>query len=310
MPLKKQQEVQDPGLGTQYGKTINRMMNPDGSYNIIRVGAVNRFRDVYKYLIDLPLSYFLLFLILAFVIINSIFALLYIGIGIEHIQGVQHDQHPFVAAWYFSAQTFTTVGYGALAPKGNLTSVIAAFEAFIGLIAFAMATGLIYGRFSKPSAKIAFSRNIIISPHKDGMAVMFKMVNLRNNVLLNTKVNALVSLLEPNTEKTGFSRKYYNMKLEVDFVRYFPLTWTLVHPITEESPFYGQTLRGILEQETEVLLLVEAFDETFAQSVLQKHSYAHHQWKDKVRFKRNFSANESGKIILNIRELHDLETIA
>lgn len=304
----RKKEAQDPGLGTLYGKTVTRMMNPDGSYNIIRVGAVNKFRDVYKFLIDLPLLYFILLLIGAFIIVNSIFALLYLIIGIEYINGVAPELHPFAASWYFSAQTFTTVGYGTLSPKGDLTSIVAAFEAFFGLIAFAMATGLIYGRFSKPSARIAFSNNIIVTSHKDGKAVMFKMVNLRNNVLLNTKINALVSQL--NTEDdSSFARKYYSMKFEVDFVRYFPLTWTLVHPIDEESPFFEKDLDQILALETEVLILIEAFDETFSQNVLQKHSYAHHQWKEKVKFKRNFSANESGKIVLNIRELHDLETI-
>lgn len=305
----RKKEAQDPGLGTQYGKTVTRMMNPDGTYNIIRVGAVNKFRDVYKFLIDLPLLYFILLLVATFVILNSLFALIYVIIGIEHIHGIPEELNPFAAAWYFSAQTFTTVGYGTLSPKGNLTSIVAAFEAFFGLIAFAMATGLIYGRFSKPSARIAFSNNIIVTPYKNGQAVMFKMVNLRNNVLLNTKINALVSQLN-STDDKSFSRQYFNMKFEVDFVRYFPLTWTLVHPIDEESPFFEKTLEEILNLETEVLLLIEAFDETFSQNVLQKHSYAHHQWKSNVKFKRNFAANEAGKIVLNIRELHELEALS
>lgn len=309
MATRKKNETQDPGLGTQYGKSVTRFMNPDGTYNIIRLGAVNRFKDFYKYLIDLSIAKFIFFLILAFACMNMLFATIYLLIGVEHIQGITPEQHPFAAALYFSAQTFTTVGYGALAPKGNLTSIVAAFEAFVGLIAFAMATGLIYGRFSKPSAKIAFTRNILLTPHKDGKAVMFKIVNQRNSVLLNTKVHALISIIEHGQDRNAFSRKYYNMPLEVDFVRYFPLTWTLVHIVNEESPFFEKSVIEINDMETEVLILVEAFDETFSQMVIQKHSYAHHQWQENMRFKKNFSANDDGKIILNIHELHELEAI-
>lgn len=196
-----------------------------------------------------------------------------------------------------------------LPPKGNLTSLLAAFEAFIGLIAFAMATGLIYGRFSRPSTKIAFSHNVIITPHEDGMALMFKIVNQRNSVLLNTKVEVTLSIAHEDYTHENLRRQYYNLPLSTEFVKYFPLTWTLVHVINEESPLNGLTLAQVKERLSELLILVEAFDETYSQTVIQKHSYAEHQWATGVKFKRNFSADENGTIILNIDQLSDLEPV-
>lgn len=302
-------QAHDPGLGTTYKKSVKRMLNENGTFNIERIGTVTGYRDIYKYLVDLSSWKFALFLSMLFLILNCLFALGYVLIGIHELQGIPPTQHPFVGALYFSAQTFTTVGYGAIAPKGNGASVLASVEAFIGLIAFSMSTGLIYGRFSRPSAKIAFSHNVLITPHKDGFALMFKMVNQRNSVLLNTKVNVMISLSHKLHSESTYIRKYYTLPLEAESVRYFPLTWTIVHVINEQSPLFGMSVEKIREQGTEVLILVEAFDETFSQMVLQKHSYAGHQWLGGVRFKRNFNAADNGKIILNIHELDELETI-
>lgn len=305
----KQKESQDPGLGTSYRQSVNRFLNADGSFNIHRIGAVSGYRDVYKYLIDLKPYQFFGFLLFAFLFINVVFAVVYLMIGVHHLTGIYNGNHPFFSAFYFSAQTFTTVGYGAISPKGNLTSFVAAFEAFLGLIAFAVATGLIYGRFSKPSAKIGFSHNVILTPHKDGLALMFKMVNKRNSVLLNTQVEVMVTLSKPNIKTHQFERNYYNLPIEVNSVKFFPLTWTIVHQITEESPLFGLTIEELKSRHAEVLILVEAFDETYSQKVLQKYSYGDDQWKDQVKFKRSFYANEEGKIVLNIKELSELEPL-
>ncbi|MDF3025930.1 MAG: Ion transport 2 domain protein [Fluviicola sp.] len=305
-----QYESQDPGLGTAYQKSVKRILNEDGSYNIKRVGTIRMMKDFYKYLVDLNAWKFGFFLVGSFLVANLLFAGIYCLIGTEYLHGINPDQNEFVAAYYFSAQTFTTVGYGAIAPRGNLTSFVAAMEAFVGLIAFAIATGLIYGRFSRPSTKIAFSHNVIITPHKDQMALMFKIVNQRNSVLLNTKVHVLLSLVNEDSVTNMVTRQYYNIPLETDFVRYFPLTWTLVHLINEDSPLYDLSLSEIREKLAELLIIIEAFDETYSQTVIRKHSYAEHQWATGVKFKKNFSADDSGTIILNINEISDLEILS
>ena len=302
-------QTKDPGLGTTFNKSVKRMLNEDGGFNIKRIGTVSTFRDFYKYLIDLPTFKFMAFIFLFFIGMNLIFALGYVAIGVDQLSGVPPKQPALVSAFYFSTQTFTTVGYGAIAPKGNGASLLASFEAFFGLISFSIATGLIYGRFSRPSAKIAFSHNVIITPHEDKRAMMFKMVNKRNSVLLNCKVNITLSIAHRDRKDGHMVRQYYNIPLETDFVRYFPLTWTLVHIIDEQSPLHNLDIEQLQSRTSELLILVEAFDETYSQMVLQKHSYADHQWVDNVKFKRNFHANESGQIVLNIHELSELEEL-
>ena len=302
-------QTKDPGLGTTFNKSVKRMLNEDGGFNIKRIGTVSTFRDFYKYLIDLPTFKFMAFIFLFFIGMNLIFALGYVAIGVDQLSGVPPKQPALVSACYFSTQTFTTVGYGAIAPKGNGASLLASFEAFFGLISFSIATGLIYGRFSRPSAKIAFSHNVIITPHEDKRAMMFKMVNKRNSVLLNCKVNITLSIAHRDRKDGHMVRQYYNIPLETDFVRYFPLTWTLVHIIDEQSPLHNLDIEQLQSRTSELLILVEAFDETYSQMVLQKHSYADHQWVENVKFKRNFHANESGQIVLNIHELSELEEL-
>lgn len=302
-------QAQDPGLGTSYKKSVKRILNENGRFNIERIGVVNGYKDFYKYLIDLPSWGFIAFLVGSFLTLNTLFAIGYLLIGIDQLDGIHETQSPFLATFYFSAQTFTTVGYGAIAPRGNGASLLAALEAFVGLIAFAIATGLIYGRFSRPSAKIAFSHNVLITPHKEGKALMFKMVNQRNSVLLNTKVNVILTMSHQEKHHSEYIRNYYQLTLEVEFVRYFPLTWTIVHAIDENSPLYNLSLADIEERGAELLILVEAFDETFSQMVIQKHSFADHQWLENKKFKRNFVADDSGKVVLNIHELNELEEI-
>lgn len=284
------------------------MMNEDGSYNIIRKGGLNGISDIYKFLIEIHWIYFVLILVGGFIAINLIFALTYLAIGIEHINGVNPDIPHFLNAFFFSSQTFTTVGYGALSPGGVATNVVAMFESFLGLTSFAIATGLLWGRFSRPALKIAFSKNIIITPFEGGMAVMFKMVNQRNNVLLNTKVRCLFTI-DKETVHGSYNKVYSELKLETEFVNFFPLTWTLVHKMNEDSPIFGLDFNTLKARHAEVIILVETFDETYSQTILQKHSYSAQQWLEKVKFARNFEANERGQIELNIRDLDRVSPI-
>jgi inward rectifier potassium channel len=300
--------TKDPGLGSSFIKPVKRLMNEDGTYNIVRKGGLNGISDIYKFLIEIHWAYFMLILVGGFLFMNLIFALVYLAIGIDHIHGVNENTSAFLNAFFFSSQTFTTVGYGALAPKGNMTNLIAMFESFLGLTSFAIATGLLWGRFSRPASRIAFSKNIIITPFEDGKAVMFKIVNLRNNVLLNTKVRCIFTIDKGQGEFV-FNKDYADLKLETDSVTFFPLTWTLVHKITDDSPFNELTLKDLIERHAEVVVLIETFDETYSQTILQKHSYSADQWLENVKFERNFEANERGQIVLNVRELNRITPI-
>ncbi len=278
------------------------MMNRDGSYNIVRKGGLTKMQDFYKYMLDTSLPKFLIILLVIYIVLNLFFSGVYMFIGIDQLKGIPDNQPPFFSAFFFSTQTFTTVGYGSVSPGGTGAEIVAMIEAFFGLMAFAIATGLLYGRFSKPNAKIGFSENIIITPFEDTKAVMFKIVNMRDNVLLKSKVNVYLALDKEDGEHS-FIKQYYQLNLEVDNIMFFPLTWTLVHKITDDSPLFGLSLDTIKKRNGEVLVLIETFDETYSQDIVKKHSYAQEDWLENVKFEGNFRPNDNGELVLYIDEL-------
>ncbi|MFN5416309.1 MAG: hypothetical protein ACK5B9_04575, partial [Flavobacteriia bacterium] len=162
--------------------------------------------------------------------------------------------------------------------------------------------GLLYGRFSKAETKIAFSKNIIITPFQEGKALMFKMVNERNNVLLNTSVNAML-IMDKGGAEDQFNKLYFDLELESNEVNFFPLTWTIVHKISGNSPLHNLSLTELLNRNAEVVILVKTFDETYSQSLLRKHSYAQEQWLENVKFVTNFKTNDRGQVELYVNEI-------
>ncbi|MES2590073.1 MAG: ion channel [Bacteroidota bacterium] len=297
--------AKDPGLGSKYKKPVTRILNEDGSYNIKRVGGISKFKDFYKHLLEASWGKFLLLITLFYLILNFIFTFLFLAVGIEELQGINETQNEFFAVFFFSVQTLTTVGYGAMSPIGFGANVIAMIEAFVGVLSFALATGLLYGRFSRAETKIAFSKNIIITPFQDGKAVMFKMVNQRNNVLLNTSVNVML-IMDKGGSEDPFNKLYFDIELENNEVNFFPLTWTLVHKISENSPFNGIGVKELIERNAEIVILVKTFDETYSQSLLRKHSYAQEQWKENVKFATNFTTNDKGEVELFVNQIDEL----
>lgn len=298
----------DPGLGSKYSKQVKRLINQDGSYNIIRKGGIHGVKDFYKFLIDIHWLAFLSLLLAGYILINVLFACCYLSVGIEQLNGIDSAIHPFFHAFFFSVQTFTTVGYGGIAPTGIVSNLIASFEAFIGLLAFAIATGLLYGRFSKPSSKIRFSNNILITPFEEGKSLMFKMVNERNTMLLNSKVEAMF-ILDSAKQSNRFDKLYYKLNLETDFITFFPLTWTVVHKIKDDSPLYDLSLAELKSRNAEVVILVESFDETFSQTILTKHSFGGDQWLENVKFAKNYDISDDGIVVLHVDQIDELEKI-
>lgn len=299
----------DPGLGTLYNSEVKRMINPNGDYNIVRRGALRGIKDLYKYLIDLSPLMFLLYALLYYLVINSIFALLYVVIGMDGISGTSKDIPDFFEAFFFSVQTFTSVGYGSMSPISFGANLIGTLESFAGLMSIALITGLLYGRFSKPKAKLAFSKNILISPYKDGNAVMFKMVNMRDSTLLSAEVKVILFMDKGGNDGTQFNKEFHRLELELESIHFFPLTWTIVHAITPESPFYGLSVEDLKRRNAEVLILVEAFDETHSQSVKEKKGYGGDEWLEGYKFDRNFRASSSGELELFINELDNVSPV-
>lgn len=298
----------DPGLGIKFSHPVKRLLKADGSYNIVRKGGIRGFKDFYKHLLEKSWFEFGVILFASYLFINLIFALTYLALGVDQLSIVSSEYHPFWTAFFFSSQTLTTLGFGYVAPIGFAANIVASLEAFLGLVITALATGLLYGRFSKPVLKLSFSKNVIVTPFQDGHAMMFKLVNKRNNILIKSKIQCLLSM-DKGTAENAFNKEFHQLKLELDSILFFPLTWTVVHKIDEKSPFYNISFEELMKRNLELIVLFETFDETFSQDVIQKHSYAGNQWRENVKFDSSFVPNENGQLELDIHAIDKLKEI-
>lgn len=297
-----QRQSYDPGLGKSYDKRTARIINKDGSFNVNRHG-VRRLH--YQWLLQTSNLEFYATIVGAYLLFNILFALVYMGVGIEKLGGkVDMWAFPdFFKALFFSMQTFTTVGYGSVFPLGGMVSFIAGMEAMVGLLFFAVATGLVYGRFSRPSARILFSNNALISPYRDNdTALMFRLVNRRLNVLMEMEARVIVAMDVDESEEVR--RSFFRLELETSSIVFFPLTWTIVHPINKNSPFQGLTHEDLLKRDTEILILVKGYDETFSQHVHVRFSYTADELVWGAKFVRNFQSTDDGVVELDIDHVH------
>lgn len=299
-----EKKISDPGLGEVYEERTQRIINEDGSFNIQRTGIGSHFKHVFQWLINVEWPYFVIIIVSGYIIMNVIFAFIYQFIGIEHISGtdMMHVKSDFLIGLFFSFQTFTTVGYGALAPLSPAANWVASFEALLGFMSFSIATGLIYGRFSRPHARIMYSKNILLSPYQDGQSLMFRIVNMRPNVLMD--MEAKVLLTTTVKDDNGFRRSYHNINLALNRIDFFPLNWTIVHPIDASSPFHGKSVSEIVKLNPEILILIKGFDDTFSQTVHSRYSYTLQDIVFNAKFLPAFHTKSDGTTTIDVADIH------
>ncbi len=284
-----------------FGKNIisgGRMMNADGSFNVERE-TVTPWDNTYYHLITMPWRYFFLLIFVAYLLLNALFALAYCALGEHGLQGVSVGDmyHEYLEAYFFSTQTLTTVGYGRVNPIGLVANLLSALESFTGLLAFALISGILYGRFSRPLAKIVFSENMLVSPYQNGQAFMFRMGNVRRSELLETEVQMLVAINQPDDDG-NLVRRFFPLPLEFSKVTFFSMSWTIVHAFNEQSPLYGFTEKDLLESNAEFLILVKGIDETDQQLVHARRSYVANEVVWNARFRPVIGRNQRGMALV------------
>ncbi len=290
----------DPGLTQQYAGPLRRVINPDGSFNVIRRGTSWRDVNPYLHLVSVSWSQFFLTVLAVYVLVNTLFALIYFIMGRGALTGsasLADGPERFLQCVFFSAQTLTTVGFGAIAPASKLANVLAALEALTGLLGFAVATGLLFGRVSRPSARIAFSEKALVTPYQDIMSLQFRMVNRRANSLIEPAVTAMLMTVNRHD---GARREFKILKLERDKIMLFPLTWTVVHPIDPESPMAGKSAAELEDLQAEIMILVKAWDETFSQTVHQRFSYRFTDLVWGAKFLPAFGVDDKGDLLVHV----------
>ena len=300
----------DPGLTQQYTGVLKRAINRDGQFNVRRSGVTWRDFHPYLYLINISWPLFLGIVALLFLLANVVFGLLYMWIGIEHLKGADAPSTwlQFLNAFFFSAHTLTTVGYGNIYPSGSAANSIAIIEALLGLLSFAIATGLVFGRFSRPSARIGFSKTMLIAPYMDGSSLQCRVVNRRSNNLVDLEARLL--LMTVDLADGNLQRKYTPLELEREHVLFFPLTWTIVHPITDGSPLYGKTAQDLERLQAEILILIKAFDDTFGQTVQVRYSYRYDEITWGAKFTPAFEIEPNGDMRLEVNKVGSTEAAA
>jgi inward rectifier potassium channel len=307
----KAKAVINSGFGSSNSSYGGRFVNKDGMPNVEKKG-LNFFERTswFHTLLQMSITHFFTIILLFYILINLFFAGIYLAIGVEHLGGMNATTmlEKFGEAYFFSAQTFTTVGYGRINPTGFITSAVAAIEALVGLLSFAIATGLLYGRFSKPQAFLRFSENALLAPYKDGLAIMLRVVPYKNINLTDAEAKLSVGLLLEENGK--IANKFFLLDLEYSQVNSLTLSWTIVHPITEESPFYKFSIDDFKNISGEILVFVKAFDDMFSNTVVARTSYTLNEIVLGAKFNPMYYRSEdSHKTILDIGKLNSFDEV-
>jgi inward rectifier potassium channel len=293
----------DIGLDKEAQKGRQRTINLDGSYNIKRITGERIDFDLYHWLITTSWNHYWIVVFVFYGAVNVAFALGYYFLGYDSIGGIVHTDplHDFLQCFFFSNETFTTVGYGSLHPNGVASSLIASLEAFLGLMSFALATGTLYGRFSRPKPRIKFSPNAIIAPFGEMTAFQFVIANQRTSNIMELEVTINFSWVDTSDGES--LRRFKLLNLELSKIAMFPMSWTINHIIDEESPMYGMSAAEILSREIEAFITLKGYDETYSQTIYIRRSYTAKDIIYGAKFERAFYVGESGQLIMDLRKV-------
>ncbi|HET7000460.1 MAG TPA: ion channel [Puia sp.] len=298
----------DTGFGGNPDNYGGRFVNRDGSYNVRKEGIpfYQRF-SLFHSMLNMPSWRFFGTLFTFYLTVNFIFGCIYYFIGPGQFVGVlaSSQWQFFKEMFFFSTETFTTVGYGRVNPIGDGANSIAAVESMLGFLSFAIATGLLYGRFSKPKAFLLFSKNALISPYRDGSALMFRFATYKDHhTMTNVDIKVNAAMLIEENGKTTY--KFYDLNLERNHVESLPMNWTVVHPLTTDSPIYDYTREDMKKADLEIYVSVRAFDDVYSNIVQQRTSYTYEEILFGRKFVQMYRESDDGKTtIVELHRIHE-----
>ena len=309
---KEQDEFRDLGFGAEVARgTRRRLLNRDGTFNVSLEGLDPLSSlSLYHWLLVISWPKFLAFISGTYLVLNTFFALAYLALGPDALQSSAGNfaTQPFYRAFFFSVDSFATIGYGNIIPVGVAANTLVTLEALLNIVGVALATGVIFARFSRPAAKIIYSRNAIIAPYRGMNALEFRIANARSSQLIEVEVQAILTRLERVAGSTV--RRFYDLPLERNRVVFFPLSWTVVHPIDSASPMAGLTHQDLVSANAELLVLLSGTDETASQTVHSRSSYEAEEIIWGARFSNMFMRDENEGIMgMDLKRIHDIERV-
>ena len=307
-----QEEFKDLGFGTEVARSARqRLLNPDGSFNVVREGLDPlESLSLYHWLLTISWTKFIGFVAVSYVIVNTLFAFAFLMLGPDALQSPTGNfaGQPFYRAFFFSVDSFATIGYGNIIPVGVPANVLVTIEALLNILGIALATGVIFTRFSRPSPKIIYSRNALVAPYRDKNALEFRIANARSNQLIEVQVQVILTKIEQSGGATV--RKFYDLALERNRVVFFALSWTVVHPIDPTSPMWGLTHKDLVDADAEFLILLIGTDETVSQAVHSRSSYKADEVIWGAKFANMFLRNATDGIVgMDLSRIHDIEIV-
>ena len=263
------------------------------------------FRDLYHWLLVITWWQFLLLLSLFYFLVNVAFACAYLTTngGIANAKS-----NSFIDAFFFSVQSLSTIGYGAMYPQTLYAQILVTFEVLVGLILVAMATGLMFARFAQPKARVIFSKVAVICPFNNIPTLMLRVANKRDNRIIEARVQ--ISLLKNEISTEGIKlRRFYNLNLMRSESPSFAISWLVMHQIDESSPFYGENLDSLIKSNAEVLVILTGLDETFSQTIHARYVYAMRDILWSMRFVDILQKSNKGEYTINYEKFHDVTPI-
>jgi inward rectifier potassium channel len=310
-----EEQARDRDLG--FGSVVNResrqrLLNRDGSFNVARsgLGFLESFAP-YHLLLTISWAGFLGMVCVVYLALNLVFAVAYLACGPDALLGAGAAMlgGRFSQAFFFSIQTFATIGYGQIAPNGMAANAVVTTEALVGLMYQALATGLLFARFTRPTAAVLFSRRAVVGPYNGIQGLMFRIVNRRRSEIIALEAQVLLSAMEPDS-RGGTVRRYTPLALERNKVTFFPLSWTIVHPIDGASPLSGRTSEDLERTEAEILVLLSGIDQALEQAVHARSSYRADEIVWNARFRSMFLPSDAeSRVSVDISRIHEIESL-
>jgi len=283
--------------------SFRHIVNQDGKFEVTGLNWRKLWRDPYHLMLTIPWSGFFLLITLGYLVLNLLFALAYLAGG-DCIANARPDS--VLDRFFFSVQTLASIGYGVMYPKTVYANTMVTLESIVGLTGIAVMTGLSFARFSRPTARILFSKVAVITRHNDIPTLMFRAANERTNLILEATMHCYLFRDEITREGKSM-RRIYDLKLVRSQTPNFMLTWTVMHQIDETSPLSGMTAADFKRTNTTLTIILSGIDETVSQMVYARHVYIPKHILTEKQFVDVIFHTENGNRYIDYSLFHDVE---
>ncbi|HEX6600487.1 MAG TPA: hypothetical protein VF034_14330 [Gemmatimonadaceae bacterium] len=304
-------EPGDLGFGHVVAQAVRgRFLNRNGTPNSRKYGlGAQRSARFYLAALDASWPAFILWMLGILLLINGVFALGYRALGNSALRGSDAlgVADPFLRAFAYSVGVFTTTGSSVMHPVGATANWLTIFESFVGPITLVVAFGLLIARLTRPRMRLGFSDSAVVAPYEGGRGVMFRIVNLQPGEL--SDVHVRVNLVRYEDFDGVRERNFHELALERSSVEMFTLHWTIVHPITADSPLAGVTPEALAASQAEFLVFVTALEQTFSTRVTARTSYLWDEVRWDVKFASIFANGPEGMIAIDVERLSRTERL-